>query len=781
MANNTQSSGPSPTILGVYDQANGATHAIDNNGKTTDTHLLLNGYAVQPYGWVIIMDGTVELGRVQANGSGRWTFMNYGVALSEGHHVLTAVSGENGNGSPPFNVDVGAAVVPTPAPSIEHAYDDTGAVDHGTTTDTHPKLTGTAPADSWVTIMNGTTELGKVQADGKGQWTFTDYKIDLGEGVNHITAVVDGVSSPTYDVTVHVPVPPADEPVIDYADDHVNGSDGELHNHDLTQDRAPTLHGTGEPDTVVTIWQDQRMVGTAKVHSDGSWTFPLSDLLGGPHEFQVRGADGAISDPFEIIVDPRIFPPVSIESGQESTGSGLASGETTDDPHPILSGTLDLTSPWVADMAGNVWITILDNGNKIGEVQPEGDGSWNYQLDLGPGDHHITAQLGDSPASNTFDIIETATAPAPVPTIDGVFDDAGASVGHDTSDTHPTLKGTAEGGSWVTIKDGANELGTVQADASGHWTLSDYPGVLPDGLHHFTAVSQAGTSAVFDVDVHASTPPITEPTPSFLGATVDDVYFASGQWMENVRPTLHGKNAGAYGVVTIMDDGHFVGTVTASASGSWHFPMDKALVDGMHHFTAQVGNGPESKPFDIGVVTAPPSIIGLYDATDGETYFHGGIVISDEHPMITGKAPLGTLHVTLMDDNNQVIGTADVDKQGYWTLSPELGNGPHHLTVISDNGRPSTASFDVTVEDHSASTHQADAPSLNDVLIGSEAELFAADHEHDKATLNVHDLDAHTATVDSIAVNGVNSPVQDATSLNTNLVLPHEQMHTHAV
>lgn len=56
-----------------------------------------------------------------------------------------------------------------------------------------------------------------------------------------------------------------------------------------------------------------------------------------------------------------------------------------------------------------------------------------------------------------------------------------------TKETSPTLTGTAEAGSTVTITDGATVLATVTADGSGDWTFATEP--LDDGIHSLTAIA----------------------------------------------------------------------------------------------------------------------------------------------------------------------------------------------------------------------------------------------------------------------------------------------------
>ncbi|MGR3911680.1 Ig-like domain-containing protein, partial [Burkholderia sp. SR8] len=63
------------------------------------------------------------------------------------------------------------------------------------------------------------------------------------------------------------------------------------------------------------------------------------------------------------------------------------------------------------------------------------------------------------------------------PIVVSVTDDVGSiagllTTGATTDDTTPTLAGTAEAGSTVSIYDGTTLLGTTTADPTGNWTFT---------------------------------------------------------------------------------------------------------------------------------------------------------------------------------------------------------------------------------------------------------------------------------------------------------------------
>ncbi|WP_256937299.1 Ig-like domain-containing protein, partial [Enterobacter chuandaensis] len=62
----------------------------------------------------------------------------------------------------------------------------------------------------------------------------------------------------------------------------------------LTNDRAPTLNGTGEPGSTITISNGSDVIGTVEVPSSGLWSFtPPSPLVDGTYVLTATATDAA--------------------------------------------------------------------------------------------------------------------------------------------------------------------------------------------------------------------------------------------------------------------------------------------------------------------------------------------------------------------------------------------------------------------------------------------------------------------------------------------------------
>nr|CUV64113.1 exported protein of unknown function [Ralstonia solanacearum] len=128
---------------------------------------------------ISILAGAALIGATVAEAPGNWTFTPI-QPLADGNHSLTATAtdpaGNVGTASSAFTltVDTAAPAAPVISTVTDNVAPVTGAITAGgSTNDAMPVLTGTAEANSTVSILDGTTLLGTTTADASGNWTFT--------------------------------------------------------------------------------------------------------------------------------------------------------------------------------------------------------------------------------------------------------------------------------------------------------------------------------------------------------------------------------------------------------------------------------------------------------------------------------------------------------------------------------------------------------------------------------------------------------------------------------
>ncbi|EPN2405961.1 Ig-like domain-containing protein [Klebsiella aerogenes] len=491
---------------------------------------------------------------------------------------------------------------------------------------------------------------------------------------------------------------------------------GSIPNGGLTNDATPTISGTAQAGTTVTIYDGTTVLGKVVVGADGKWSFTLPKLSDGEHSLSTTVSDteghtSGHSPDFVLTVDTTVAPVSDLQMTDDvaqHTGP-LASGGLTNDVTPALSGTAE---------AGST-VTIFDKGIQIGTAVADEDGHWSFTPDpLGEGEHRFSTTVTDV-AGNTSGhspdfVLTVDTTVAPVSDLQ-VTDDVAQHTGPLasgglTNDATPALSGTAEAGSTVTIFDKGIQIGTVVADEDGHWSFTPDP--LGEGEHRFSttvtdvAGNTSGHSPDFVLTVDTTVAPVSD-----LQAT-DDVAqhtgpLASGGLTNDATPALSGT-AEAGSTVTIFDKGIQIGTAVADEDGHWSFTPDP-LGEGEHRFSTTVtdvaGNTSGHSPdfvLTVDTTVAPVSDLQVTDDVAQHTgpLTSGGLT-NDATPALSGTAEAGST-VTIFDKGIQ-IGTAVADEDGHWsfTLDP-LGEGEHRfsttVTDVAGNTSGHSPDFVLTVD-----------------------------------------------------------------------------------
>lgn len=707
-----------PTAIVLTDDT-GAIRGTITAGTPTDASQPILAGTGEPGGTITIYDNGVAVGTTTVLPNGTWSVTPDG-PLPDGTHAITVVetdaAGNQSAASEPiiFTVDT----TPPLAPGDLVVSNDGGTI------------TGTAEPGSTVTIREGDAILGTPVADSEGNFslTLTPPKLN-GEILTADATDAAGNTGPATSAAAPDITPPQAPVIVSVIDDVLNTT-GPVEQNGLTNDRAPTLNGTGEPGSTITIFNGSDVIGTVEVPSSGLWSFtPPSPLADGTYVLTATATDAAgnpsgQSNAWTIIVDgtapaaPVITQVIDDVPGR--TGS-LDLNETTNDSTPTLSGTA----------AANATVTIRVDGVDIGTTVADGLGAWSFTPDtpIAEGPHTLTAVATDaagniSDVSNSWGIIIDSVAPdAPVITqvVDDVPERLGAlNSGDSTNDPTPTLNGTAEPGSTVTIRQDGVDLTTIVIDSSGTWTYTPTT-PLVNGTYTFTAVTTDGAGNTSQPSVGFTlTVDTTPPAAATIATVTDDVGgingpLTSGDTTDDTQPLLQGT-APADAVITVYDGTTLLGTATLDGSGGWSFTPVIPLTDGPHtltvHATDAAGNTTISTPFELTVDTVPPTTPDIPAITvnpDGtETPLNPGETTRDTTPTLSGSGNPGDT-VTIYNGGVKLDDVL-VDGNGNWTWTPAtpLPNGTYDITLTVTNmdgtGNESAPSQPVTI------TIDTDAP-----------------------------------------------------------------------
>ncbi|WP_212488921.1 DUF5801 repeats-in-toxin domain-containing protein [Bradyrhizobium liaoningense] len=359
-------------------------------------------------------------------------------------------------------------------------------------------ISGAAENGTTVTLYddannNGTQDSGEATL-GSGSVSGGTFSIDvaLSEGVHHVRGFeTDGSSnvspsSSKLDITVDTTAP------VVTITNMVNDTGSSSSDYITNDDNKLTFNGTGEAGGIVTLTRGSTVVGTGTVDNTGHWTITDNNnsINDGQYTYKATETDlaGNIGTATVNVTvdtqDPNLLSvqmsDTAIKIGDTSTVTvtfseavtGLSIGDFSA-PHGSLSGlsSSDGGKTWTMTYTPNAGVT--DSSNRISLD----DNSFT----------DIAGNSGNGGNSANF-TIDTQAPNAPVISSGNGF----------TNDTTPTVTGTAEANSTVTIFDNGVAVKTVTASNGGNWTFTPSSTLANGSTHVYTATTTdaAGNTSI---------------------------------------------------------------------------------------------------------------------------------------------------------------------------------------------------------------------------------------------------------------------------------------------
>lgn len=617
------------------------------------------------------------LGSAVANGNGQF-IVPLNTAQTNGQALIATATDSANNVSPPTTAQAPDITAPD-KPIITQVLDDvesfTGPLVNGqTTNDNRPTLSGTAEAGARVEVFDNGVSLGLATLQPNGAWTFTPSQ-NLGEGAHRLTVIAtdakgNASQAASFDLVVDTQSP--QQPVITFITDDAPGILGSVAHLGLTNDSTPTINGTGEPGSTVHLYQNGARIADIIVGNSGVWSYAYttaSPLADDTYTFTVTASDSngnttPFSTDFTITIDTQAPAAPGVIGVADGDGNTIDTNQITQESQPRLSGS---------GTAGDT-IILYDNGNAIGQALVGTDGRWQFTppAALGDGDHHLTARANDpagneSPESISFTLrIDTQAPDAPQivsAAITGGEGEVLLANGSITNQRMPTLSGTGEPGTIITLYNNGVELATVQVNPQGSWT---YPLTrnLSEGLNILTATAtdaagnSSPTSGVFSVTL--DTQPPAQPDAPLISDNVAPVIGNIGNngATNDTTPTFSGT--GEIGSTIILyNNGSEIGRTTVGDNGSWNF-TPAALTPETYTITVtetdRAGNiSPPSASVTFTLDTTAPAnpVITFAEDNVGEVQdtIVSGATTDDNTPVIHGTGDIGSI-ITLYNGSS---------------------------------------------------------------------------------------------------------------------------------
>lgn len=411
---------------------------------------------------------------------------------------------------------------------------------------------------------------------------------------------------------------------------------GSSSSDNITSVITPTLNGTAEAGSTVTLYDTDgvTVLGSTTANGSGNWSITSSFLAAGAHSLSVIATDTAgnrstASAKLNVTIDTSAPTAPSLSTNSVATsmataGATVATLSSSDNS----SVTYELAIGNGTNNADNSSFTITGNTLQVNGAA------------LSAGTYHIYLKATDAAGNATY-WATTVTVQDP-PTVTSIVRAAGASALVPGSATQIEYTVTfSEAVTGVDANDFAltsygTAFGTIASvSGSGATYTITVSGISGDGSLRLDLKSSGtgiqGTSSniaggytngqTFTLD---HTAPVT-PTVPTLDSASDTGASSSDRITNNNTPTLTGT-AEAGSTVSIFDEGVLIGSATATG-GTWSFTPLMGLNEGPHNFqvtaTDAAGNvSTRSTALQITIDTSAPGVNSVAVPADG-TYQTG--------------------------------------------------------------------------------------------------------------------------------------------------------------
>ena len=694
---------------------NATTLAITYNTSGGFTHTMYHNY-------------TNVINTSPDYGADRFLFGNFG-PYGAGVHTFTMTS-TDGSGTSAHSAPLTVTIDVTPpaagsAPVLHDSFD-TGTSDTDNITSDTPYITGSNTAGGlrvWWSLDNAALS-GPVYLNGASEYGF--FVNGLADGAHTIQIVQEDLagnlspSSAALTVTIDTLAPAAPTALdLDTASDTGNST-----TDNLTMDDTPTISGTAEGNSIVTLSSNVGgVIGSATATAGGTWSVTSSALADGTHSITATATDLAgntsgSSTGLTIEIDT-VAPAAPAATPFLSSSSD--SGASDSDNITSLS-TLRFYGATTSD--DYMFGLSVDGGATLGPFPTVvGFTSWGHTLPspLSHGSHSIVTYQYDvagniSPASTAITVnVDLIAPPTPGPADLEASSDLGGSASDDvTSDATPTFSGSAEANvSVILYSDVDGEVGSATATAAGAWSITS--GALTDSIHLMTVIATdiAGNSSSASAPLPVTIDTVRPSAATVALAAATDTGASNSDRITNETTPIFSGITEAYASITLIGSLGYsgtLGTAIADSAGAWSFTPPNVAADGSYavqaYATDLAGNASGDSPSYVSITidTTAPAALG---APDLNAYYDSGASATDNvtnsrRPRFFGSSALTTDTITATSSVDGPIGTNTGSSLYQITPASDLSEGVHLITAtatdLAGNVSPASTGLSVTID-----------------------------------------------------------------------------------
>jgi uncharacterized repeat protein (TIGR01451 family) len=659
-ANNTSSPTTMTFTVDTIAPAAPTVTSPESGGATNDITPAFGGKS-EPGSKVTVQVDGVDVCSATADGAGNWGCSST-VTLAAGLHNVTASAKDAAQNagpastSQPFTIDL----TPPAAPTVT-------APGNGDLMNTAtPTFTGKADAGSIVKVKVDGVEVCQATADSNGDWSCTP-TTGLGQGSHGVVATAtDPAGNDSTDATLTIEI------------DSLAPSAPTIGNANVTGDTTPTIFGTAEASSAVTVTVDGNFYCTATTNGTGNWTCEGTTVLTpGSHNVSATAVDTAHNTSGAATLA------LTIDTAQPDAPA-FTSPSITSDTTPQFAGTAEPNGTVKVFVDGVLYCTATANG--------AGVWSCTSTTVLSAGDHTVTATSTDaanntSPAATQPLTIDTGAPGAPTITSPAA-----------TNDTTPAIFGTAEPGSTVSVTIDGAAYCTDVASSSGAWSCIGTT-VLAVGDH---VVSVKATDAANNVS-----PAATQTLAVDLTAPAAPVVTGpeSGSSV-NGLPTFGGTGEPG-STVSVMDGSTIICTATVDSAGNWSCTAAAPLSDGNHSISIVVtdpaGNSSTTTEVAVNVDATAPTQPVITSPSSTIEHF----------PIIFGRSEPGSTVTVVIDPdndpatNNSITYVVPTNTAGIWLINTASAQPLSGTFPVDGFAQGQNVKVEATARDQAGNTSDA--------------------------------------------------------------------------
>ena len=740
-----------PVISAVTDNKEPKLGPLADGDSTNDPHPKFSGTVTTGTTIKIYIDGVETTEQVSLTLSSDGSHYDWSWQpskdFSDGKHTVRFVS-INAAGNECEQPSDFSFVVDTKAPNkpmFSVGREDKEQPDVYTNDITNESLSGAAEVGSIITIYANGKKIGEVVVEDDGdpsdstKWWFWEFP-NLGEGDHEIYITVTdkagNISEKSALTTVHYSATPPAPPTITDVYDDVGFVTGTVANGGRTDDKTPTIKGTGIAGMRIGILIDGKEVGYTTVNPGGDWSFTLDLSDGGraggnlnkyinisAQQTDEYGNSCSMTDlPWRIYVDTYSRPGYSDTAWKDAHDGVHATNES-----------ITLTEKDVNTVGlGNGKVIVYDGDNII--AQTDVDGAGHFTIIIPPASPNVwhkytfgfvnslgvlikgggsTGMMPDSYRGGLFseDYYMWTDQPAPKPLLtmmvpytrsnittgaEGYIKSGNfATHGKGDLDMVVLATGSLKSSNYKVFIDGVEVSGVSVSKVNMAGSpcavklsvpQSAYTGKAGDHTIQVQYVADDGTKSDLSEGWHYTyvdgDPPAITIDSYINQSNGGDTIIGNGGITNKTRsPILTGKSL-PNAVITIYDNGNRLDTTKADGFGNWSLPIrSTTLTDGTHRYTARQTDVEQytsdlGEEFFITFDTTPPSDPLINKILGHEEELSLDHITNDSTPEIKGSAEAGSL-VILYSENEEgkriEVGRVQLAKgETSWSIKPNV-------------------------------------------------------------------------------------------------------------